>query len=88
MHSTLKLDYGDDVVVRRISQQGSLKWHGERTFISEIFAYEWLALRALDERYSEVLYGPVAVGFFDTYQHRFHRALNPRLRRELGRSEA
>lgn len=82
-----ELDYGDDVVVRRISQQGSLKWHGERTFISEIFAYEWLGLRALDERYSEVLYGPVAVGFFDTYQHRFHRALSARLRRELGRSE-
>jgi len=82
-----ELEYGNDVVVRRISQQGSLKWHGERTFISEIFAYEWLGLRALDERYSEVLYGPVAVGFFDTYQHRFHRALSARLRRELGRSE-
>jgi putative transposase len=81
-----ELDYGDDVAVRRISQQGSLKWHGERTFISEIFACEWLGLRALDERYSEVLYGPVAVGFFDTYQHRFHRALSARLRRELGRS--
>jgi transposase InsO family protein len=82
-----ELEYGNDVVVRRISQQGSLKWHGERTFISEIFAYEWLGLRALDERYSEVLYGPVAVGFFDTYQHRFHRALSARLRRELRRSE-
>jgi transposase InsO family protein len=82
-----ELEYGDDVAVRRISQQGSLKWHGERTFISEIFACEWLGLRALDERYSEVLYGPVAVGFFDTYQHRFHRALSARLRRELGRSE-
>jgi putative transposase len=83
-----ELEYGNDVVVRRISQQGSLKWHGERTFISEIFACEWLGLRALDERYSEVLYGPVAVGFFDTYQHRFHRALSARLRRELGSSEA
>jgi transposase InsO family protein len=82
-----ELEYDEDVVVRRISQQGSLKWHGERTFISEIFAYEWLGLRALDERYSEVLYGPVAVGFFDTYQHRFYRALSARLRREMGRSE-
>ena len=45
-----ELDYGDDVQVRRISQQGSLKWHGERTFVSELFAYEWLGLRALNER--------------------------------------
>jgi putative transposase len=41
-----ELDYGDDIEVRRISQQGSLKWRGERIFVSEIFAYEWLGLRA------------------------------------------
>ena len=79
-----ELEYGDDVAVRRISQQGSLKWNGERTFISEIFAYEWVALRAIDERYYEVLYGPVAIGFFDAYRHRFHRALGVALRRRLG----
>jgi putative transposase len=82
-----ELEYGEDVVVRRISQQGSLKWQGKRTFISEIFAYEWLGLRALDERYSEVLYGPVAVGFFDAYRHRFHRTMSARLRQELERGE-
>jgi transposase InsO family protein len=70
-----ELEYGEDVLVRRISQQGSLKMNGERTFISEIFAYEWMGLRALDERYYEVLYGPVKVGFLDTAQHEFHRDL-------------
>ena len=82
-----ELEYGDEVEVRRISQQGSLKWRGERTFISEIFAYEWLGLKTLDERYCEVLYGPVVVGFFDAHQHRFHRALSLRLRRQLGLGE-
>lgn len=79
-----ELDYGDGVEVRRISQQGSLKWSGQRTFLSEIFAYEWLGLRALDERYFEVLYGPVRVGFLDTFRHLFHRALGVALRRKLG----
>ena len=79
-----ELDYGDDVMVRRISQQGSLKVNGERTFVSEIFAHEWMGLRALDERYAEVLYGPVTVGFLDTFRHLFHRALSVRLRRRLG----
>src|SRR5216683_4158029 len=82
-----ELDYGDDVMVRRISQQGSLKVNGERTFVSEIFAHEWMGLRALDERYSEVLYGPVTVGFLDTFRHLFHRALSVRLRRRLGIEE-
>jgi hypothetical protein len=79
-----ELEYGDQVVVRRISQQGSLKMKGERTFVSEIFAYEWMGLRALDERYCEVFYGPVTVGFLDTFRHQFHRALSVSLRRRLG----
>jgi hypothetical protein len=57
---------------------------GVRTFISEVFAYEWLGLRALDERYFEVLYGPVRLGFLDAREHTFHRALHVALRRRLG----
>jgi putative transposase len=79
-----ELEYGDDVVVRRISQQGSLKMHGERTFVSEIFAHEWMGLRALDERHSEVLYGPVTIGYLDLFRHVFHRTLSLALRRRLG----
>jgi len=78
------LDYGDNLTVRRVSQQGSLKMRGERTFVSEIFAYEWLGLRALDERYCEVFYGPLSIGFLDTYRHQFHRALSLAMRRRLG----
>jgi transposase InsO family protein len=79
-----ELEYGDDLQVRRVSQQGSLKVGGQRTFVSEIFAYEWLGLRALDERYCEVLYGPLTVGFLDTFGHTFHRVLGVALRRRLG----
>lgn len=78
-----ELEYGDDVQVRRISQQGSLRMKGERIFISEIFAYEWVAIKALDERYCELFFGPVRLGFLDTHRHLFHRALNVALRRKL-----
>jgi putative transposase len=81
------LEYSDDVVVRRISQQGSLKIGGERTFVSQIFAHEWMGLRALDERYFEVVYGPVRIGYLDTFQHVFHRALSLAVRRRLGLKE-
>jgi putative transposase len=79
-----ELEYGDDVIVRRVSQQGSLKMGGERSFVSEIFAHEWIGLRALDERYFEIVYGPVTIGYLDTFQHVFHRALSVALRRRLG----
>lgn len=79
-----ELEYPEAVIVRRISQQGSLRMNGERTFVSEVFAYEWMGLRALDERYYEVLYGPVKVGFLDTFKHVFHRGLSSAIRQKLG----
>jgi putative transposase len=68
-----ELEYGDLLETRRVSQQGSLKWNGERTFISEVFAYETLGLSALDERWLEVYYGPIRLGWLDGYRHRFSR---------------
>ena len=79
-----ELEYPEDVIVRRIAQHGDLKMNGERTFISEIFAYEWLGLRALDERYYEVMYGPVKLGFLDTHKHVFHRTLPAAIKQMLG----
>lgn len=79
-----ELEYPEDVIVRRISQHGGLKMNGERTFISEIFAYEWMGLRALDERYYEVMYGPVKLGFLDTHRHVFHRTPPAAIKQMLG----
>jgi transposase InsO family protein len=59
-------------VTRKISQQGSLKWRGERTFISEVLAREPVGLLRADDRYWELYYGPVLVGWFDGRSHRFH----------------
>lgn len=75
-----EVEYDSDVQVRRISNKGDLKWKGERTFVSETFAYEYVGLRVNDDRYYEVLYGPLVVGWFDTFVHRFHRTLPRRLR--------
>ena len=75
-----EMEYDADVHVRRISEKGDLKWKGERTFVSETFAYEYVGLRASDDRYHEVLYGPLVVGWFDSFSHRFHRTRPRRLR--------
>jgi hypothetical protein len=68
-----ELEYGDDMETRVISQQGSLKWKGERTFISEVFAHETLGVKAIDERWMEFYFGPVRLGWFDSYHHVFSR---------------
>jgi putative transposase len=68
-----ELEYGDDMETRVISQQGSLKWKGERTFISEVLAYETLGVKAIDERWMEFYFGPIRLGWFDSYRHVFSR---------------
>ena len=68
-----ELEYDGGIWVRRVSYNGHLKWKGQRTFLSKIFAHQPLGLRASDERYYEVLYGPVAIGWLDTHRHLFHR---------------
>ncbi len=35
-----ELQYADDLEVRRVSQQGSIRWKGQRTFISEVFRHD------------------------------------------------
>jgi transposase InsO family protein len=76
-----EVEYDAGVAVRRISESGDLNWKGERTFVSEIFEHEYLGLRESDDRYYEVLYGPLVIGWLDTFRHRFHRQL-PRPLRE------
>jgi putative transposase len=68
-----QLEYGDDMETRVISQQGSLKWKGERTFVSAVFAYETIGIRAIDERWMEFFFGPIRLGWFDSYRHVFSR---------------
>jgi transposase InsO family protein len=78
------LVYGDDVERRRVYDGGQIQRRGVRTFISEIFAGEDLGLKACDERYYEVLFGPVLLGYLDTHTHTFHRRLTATIARHLG----
>jgi transposase InsO family protein len=60
-----ELEYPRGVHLRRISQQGSLKWRCERTFLSEVLARETVGLLETEEEFFEVYYGPLLIGWFD-----------------------
>lgn len=66
-----ELEYPAGVHLRRISQQGSLKWHSERTFLSEVLAREVVGLLETEEEFFEVYYGPLLIGWFDGRSHLF-----------------
>ena len=66
-----ELEYPRGVHLRRISQQGSLKWKGERTFLSEVLARQTVGLLETEEELFEVYYGPLLIGWFDGRSHLF-----------------
>lgn len=68
------LEYPCGVLLRRISQQGSLKWKCERTFLSEVLAREVVGLLETDEGQFDVYYGPLLIGQLDGRSQRFQAA--------------
>lgn len=66
-----ELAFPDGAQVRRISQQGSLKWKGERTFLSEVLAREWVGLMEVEDGWLEIYYGPLRLGWLDAVRQRF-----------------
>jgi transposase InsO family protein len=80
--------YPSGMQLRRISQQGSLKWRGERTFLSEILARETVGLMEMDDELYEVYYGPVLLGWFDAHSHVFAEDRTPRRRRRTTSASA
>ena len=51
--------------LRRISQQGSVKWKAGRAFVSEVVAREYVGLLETADDFFEVYYGPVLLGWLD-----------------------
>jgi len=66
-----ELEYPAGVHLRRVSQQGSLKWRCERAFLSEVLARETVGLLETEEEFFEVYYGPLLIGWFDGRSHLF-----------------
>lgn len=80
-----ELNYPAGAHMRRISQQGSLKWRCERTYVSEVLGHEWVALLETDDEFFEVYYGPLLIGWFDGRSHLFGPE-QPRSRRRPHRA--
>lgn len=72
-----ELESPPGAVVRRICQQGSVKWGGHRTYVSQVLARETVGLLAADDRYWALYLGQLLVGWLDPAAERFHPAHHP-----------
>lgn len=68
-----EVEYPAGLLLRRIQNHGDLYYKDQRIFISEIFARQLLGLRQVDDRYFEVFYGMLLLGWLDIERNRFMR---------------
>jgi len=60
-----ELKYPPCADVRRIWPHGQMEWKGQQAFISKVLAGEYVGLVEVEEKFSEVYYGPVFLGWLD-----------------------
>jgi hypothetical protein len=60
-----ELEYPPEAELRRISQQGSVKWKCSRAFVSEVLARQDVGLVEVEEDFLEVYYGRLFLGWLD-----------------------
>jgi len=70
-------EFPSGCVLRRVSQQGSFRWRGERTFLSEVLGHEPVGLLQTSDRYWRMYYGPVLLGWFDDDSRHVYPAHRP-----------
>jgi len=56
------IEYEPYLHVRRVSQQGAIKWGGQAIFLSQALAAEWVALKPLDYDTHEVYFARFLIG--------------------------
>jgi len=60
-----ELEYPPEAELRRVSQQGSVKWKCRRAFVSEVLARQEVGLVEVEEDFLEVYYGRLFLGWLD-----------------------
>jgi putative transposase len=80
------LVYPNGAPLRRVSHQGSVRFKGQRMFVSALLAKEVIGLVEMEDREGclEVYYGPLVIGHLDTRKLHFQPTSPPRAPR--GRS--
>ncbi len=51
-----RIEYAAGITIRRVRQNGAIKWHGKQVYVSEVLAKEPVGLKALGEDTWEVHY--------------------------------
>ncbi len=60
-------EYDTGSTVRMVRTNGQIKWNGNRIYLSEALVGEPVALRPIDDRFWEIRFGPLVIGWLDSH---------------------
>ena len=66
-------EYGGEVTVRRVRNNGQIKWKGDLVYLSESLTGEPVGLVQQDERTWSIRFGPLIIGMLDDASGRVDR---------------
>ena len=68
-----QLTYADDMVVRRVRNNGEVRWQGRLTYLSGVLAGEPVGFRQAEDDWWDVYFGPLLIARWDDRRKRFLR---------------
>ncbi len=80
---TPKVEYGNDVTVRKVRHSGEMKWKGDFVYVSEALVGEPIAMRQIDEHLWEITFSSYLLGVLNditgkiTPQYKKREKCNP-----------
>ena len=63
-------EYEPGMTVRRVRNNGEIKWNGGRVYLSEALCGEPVGLFPQDDRYWTIHFGPLQIGLLDSHDYR------------------
>lgn len=65
-----RVQYPDEVEVRRVRHSGEIRWQGELLYVSELLAGELVGLAPIDDRFRRLYFGPLELARIDCHTNR------------------
>jgi hypothetical protein len=76
-----EIAYPDHLIVRKVRPAGSIWWQSREIYISEVLVGQPIALEPIDERYYNIIYGPITLARLDNYKRKIIRPTRKRGRK-------
>jgi transposase InsO family protein len=82
-----ELEYPRGAILRKVNEDGRLRWTNRRAFVSKVLGGEYVGLQPVDDGFYEVYFGGLLLGWYDEAENYFAVDPGPQRRRRKRQGE-